>query len=81
MSSKQIPKYIKKSKASKAVNNENDEDDSIISLQEYIVTEWEKLIQAADTPQNQIPIWILASGLSFVVPEVKQKFPDLEVML
>lgn len=50
-------------------------------LQEYIVGEWEKLIQAADNSQNQIPIWILASGLSFVVPEVKQKYPDLEIML
>lgn len=61
--------------------NTNDTSDSIINLQEYIVGEWERLIDAADTPQNQMPIWILASGLSFVVPEVKQKFPDLEIML
>ena len=68
----------------KAINNNNDgdgDDDSIIKLQEYIVIEWEKLIEASDTPQNQIPIWIIASGLSFAVPEVKQKFPDLEIML
>ncbi len=57
------------------------EDDEIFELHEYIVTEWEKLVNAADTPQNQIPAWILASGLSFVVPDVKQKFPDLEFML
>ena len=61
------------------VNNEDSE--TVTELQEYIVDEWEKLIEASDTPQNQIPIWILASGLSFVVPEVKQKYPDLEIML
>lgn len=54
---------------------------SVFELQEYIVSEWEKLIQAADSPQNQIPIWVLASGLSFVVPQIKQKYPDLEIML
>lgn len=55
--------------------------ESIIELQEYIIDEWEKLIQAANNPQNQIPIWIIAIGLSNVVPEVKQKYPDLEFML
>jgi len=57
-----------------------DDDDPII-LKEYIIGEWEKLIGAADNPQNQIPIWILGSGISFVVPEIKQKYPDLEIML
>jgi hypothetical protein len=52
-----------------------------LELHEYIVEEWERLIEAADSPQNQIPIWIIASGLSFVVPAVKEKFPDLEVMM
>ena len=56
-------------------------DDDPIILKEYIIGEWEKLIEAADKPQNQIPIWILASGISFVVPEIKQKYPDLEIML
>lgn len=51
-----------------------------IEIQQYIVEQWEKLIEASDTPQNQIPIWILVSGLSFVVPEIKQKFPDLEII-
>ncbi|XWV25259.1 hypothetical protein QJ856_gp0512 [Tupanvirus deep ocean] len=73
-----VKKY---NKGSKLPNPKIDDDDNIFNLQEYIVGEWEKLIQAADTPQNQIPIWILASGLSFVVPEVKQKYPDLEIML
>ena len=77
---KQKKKYVPKYAKSK-VPNDDEEDDSIIGLQEYIVGEWEKLIQAADTPQNQIPIWIIASGLSFVVPEIKQKYPDLEIML
>lgn len=72
------PKYSKSSK-NKTINM--NDDDTILKLQEYIVDEWEKLIGAADNPQNQIPIWILASGLSFVVPQVKQKYPDLEIML
>lgn len=53
---------------------------SILELQTYIVNEWIKLIQFANNNQNQIPIWILASGLAHVVPEIKQKFPDLEFM-
>jgi hypothetical protein len=56
-----------------------DGQDEICQLHEYIVEEWEKLVAAADTPLNQLPAWILASGLSFVVPEVKQKFPNLEI--
>lgn len=52
----------------------------LLELKEYIVGEWEKLIDAANNSNNQIPIWILASGLSVVVPEIKQKYPDLEVM-
>lgn len=47
----------------------------------YIVDEWEKMISFAANPQNQIPIWIIASGLSFIIPAVKQKFPSLEIML
>jgi hypothetical protein len=77
-------KYIqgnKKVKKGKKNESDNDDDNSIFGLQEYIVTEWERLIQAADNSQNQIPIWILASGLSFVVPQVKQKYPDLEIMM
>ncbi|BCS83026.1 hypothetical protein QLL95_gp1097 [Cotonvirus japonicus] len=48
---------------------------------EYIIDQWEKLIESADNPNNQVPIWILISGLSFVIPEIKQKFPNLEIML
>lgn len=73
---KKNPKKSSHSKKKFKYNEEN-----VFELHEYIVSEWEKLIQAADNPQNQIPIWILASGLSFVVPEVKQKYPDLEIML
>lgn len=72
----------KPSKYSSKIDDDDDnDDDSVMALQEYIVNEWERLIQSADTPQNQMPIWILASGLSFVVPDVKQKYPDLEIML
>lgn len=58
-----------------------DVEDELLNIKEYIVIEWEKLIQASDTPQNQIPIWIIASGLSFVTSKVKEKYPELEIML
>lgn len=50
-----------------------------LKLKEYIVSQWEQLINY--NPQNQLLIWIIASGLSNTVPEIKQKFPDLEVMM
>lgn len=53
----------------------------IFELKEYITGEWERLIQIANDPQNQIPIWILVSGLSFATPEIKQKYPAIDVML
>lgn len=51
------------------------------SLKEYIVDGWDKLIKSADNENNQIPIWIIAHGLSYVVPAVKMKYPDLELMI
>ncbi|QGR53837.1 hypothetical protein [Moumouvirus maliensis] len=57
-----------------------DPTNNILSMQKDIIEEWEKLISQADNPNNQIPIWIIVSGLSFVVPEIKEKFPDLEIM-
>jgi hypothetical protein len=62
-------------------NKKNNGSDDLTEIKEYIVTEWENLITFADNPQNQIPIWIIASGLSFVIPDVKQKYPNLEIML
>lgn len=53
----------------------------IFKLKEYIVSQWSELIKLADNPDNQIPIWIIAAGLSVVVPDVKTKFPSLEVMI
>lgn len=53
----------------------------IFKLKEYIVSQWFELIKLADNPDNQIPIWIIAAGLSVVVPDVKTKFPSLEVMI
>jgi len=63
------------------LNKTNKTQFDYLEMQEYIVGEWEKLINAANNPNNQIPIWIIALGLSYVVPDVKQKFPDIEVML
>lgn len=76
---KPVPIINTRNRRSKGASKNLAEDP--IMLQEYIVEEWEKLIKAADNPQNQIPIWIMASGLSFVVPEIKSKFPDLEIMI
>ncbi|MEM3062488.1 MAG: hypothetical protein QW303_02935, partial [Nitrososphaerota archaeon] len=53
---------------------------NLLKLKEYIVIEWEGLVDAANSPQNQIPIWIIVSGLSIIVPEVRQKYPNVEVM-
>lgn len=64
-------------KGTNAISVENE----ISELKEYIVSEWEKIVEAANDPQNQIPIWIIASGLSFITPDVIQKYPSLEVML
>ncbi len=52
-----------------------------IELQEYIVDGWIKIITASNNSSNQIPIWIIAHGLSHVVPEVKTKYPNLSMML
>ena len=51
------------------------------NLKEYIVDQWEQLIKLADNAQNQVPMWIIISGLSFVVPEIKTKYPDLEIIM
>jgi hypothetical protein len=53
----------------------------IFDLKEYIVDNWEELITVTDNTNNQVPIWIIAHGLSFVVPDVKSKFPNLELMI
>lgn len=52
-----------------------------IDLHEYIVDQWEKLIELTDNPQNQIPIWIIVYGLSMISSEVKEKYPDLDLMI
>ncbi|AGF85452.1 hypothetical protein QJ854_gp330 [Moumouvirus goulette] len=72
--------FQKKIPTSKFKKDNNDSSNYILSLHQYIVEEWENLISQADNINNQIPIWIIVSGLSFVVPEIKEKFPDLEIM-
>lgn len=52
-----------------------------LEMQVYIVSEWEKLVDAALDPNNQLPMWIIVWGLSTVVPAIKEKFPDLQLML
>ena len=61
-------------------NNKKTSCDSF-ELKTYIIDEWIKLIHCADNPENQLPMWILASGLSCVVPEIKKKYPDIDYMM
>jgi len=61
--------------------NKDCSEDYILGLKEFIVSEWEKLVDAADNIQNQLPIWIIAAGLSLVIPEVGEKYPNLDLML
>jgi len=73
-------------KSGKKYDSDDDDEDKskstyLILLKEYIQTNWEKLINSADNENNQIPIWIIAHGLSFVVPDVKIKYPELELMI
>jgi len=69
-----------KSISKKKTKKQNNDRPTLLALQEYIVDEWNKLINAANNPQNQMPIWIIASGLSYVEPEIKKKYPHLEIM-
>lgn len=79
---KQFPKLFQKKKtSSKKTSKKNAEEYLVFELQEYIVGEWEELVKTAANPQNQFPIWILAAGLSMSVPEIKQKYPDMDLML
>jgi hypothetical protein len=55
--------------------------EEITKMQSYIVDVWEFLISTANNINNQIPIWIIAHGLSGVVPEVMAKYPDLAEMM
>ena len=83
---KQFPKLFQKkqtiSKKGYSKTSKKDADENLVfDLQEYIVGEWEELLRTAGNPQNQFPIWILAAGLSLSVPEIKQKYPDMDLML
>lgn len=83
---KQFPKLFQKKQSSTkkgySKTSKKDVDENLVfELQEYIVGEWEELVRTAGNPQNQFPIWILAAGLSMSVPEIKQKYPDMDLML
>lgn len=53
----------------------------LIILKECICDNWEKMVKLADSELNQLPIWIIAHSLSPFVPEIKNKFENLELML
>lgn len=53
---------------------------SIFHLKEYIVEEWEKMISVANNTDNNLHIWIIISSLSCIVPEIKKKYPNIEIV-
>jgi hypothetical protein len=61
--------------------SDSDKATDLIILKECICDNWEIIIKASDSDLNQLPIWIIAHSLSPVVPAVKIKFEDLDLML
>jgi hypothetical protein len=55
-------------------------DENVFLLKEYIVREWEKMIELVNDTNNQVPIWIIASGLSDFNQEIFEKYPTIEMM-
>lgn len=54
--------------------------ESSLKIKDYIVDEWDKLLNLVDLSLNKIPLWILVSGLYNVIPIVKEKYPNLDIM-
>lgn len=67
---------IPRHKRNKQVNNPEE----ILTLKQFIVGEWEKMIKICNNPQNELPIWIITQGLSVATPEINEKYPDLQLM-
>ena len=53
---------------------------NILEVKEYIVSQWDKIITTSD-PSSQMPAWIIISGMMNVVPDIKIKFPDVQLMM
>lgn len=53
---------------------------SILQLKEYIVGEWEKMIIITNNMHNVFIVWIIISGLAYVIPEIRKKYPNLEII-
>ena len=49
----------------------------IIHVKNYIVDEWEKMIDLHKKTENPISIWILLKGLSQAVPEIETKYQEI----
>jgi hypothetical protein len=64
----------------KKAPKKNVDEEDLLELKQKILDDWNKIMSSTDTPKNQLPIWIIASGLSYVVPAIKTKYPDLEIM-
>ena len=60
--------------------NETEKKNRILMYKDQILNDWTKIISVADNPDNQIPYWIITLGLASVVPEIRQKYPDIEII-
>lgn len=52
---------------------------TIAVIQEYIVDNWIELVDLAPS-ENQVPMWIIAHGLSLIFPAIKDKYPEISLM-
>lgn len=58
-----------------------DQSAQLLAYKEHIFHMWDEIITKAANINNQTPIWIIACGMSNSVPEIKQKYPDIDMML
>lgn len=56
-------------------------DDTVLSLKDYIVVQWELLDTYTSPPSNQAPIWLIGIGLSHVCKEVTAKYENIHFMI
>lgn len=61
-------------------NSIKNETNNILDVKEYIIDQWEKFINLVNNPENQMPIWIIFAGLATVKSEIKDKYPNFELI-
>lgn len=58
-------------------NKSADNTENILSMKVYIVEEWEKMFGVYDLTANSLVIWIMVCGLSYALPEITDKYPQI----